>query len=75
MKRTLLSLLVMAATAQVGAQGVTDAMIANDAATPDNVLSWGLGTQGQRHSSLNGVNAKTIAKLVPVLESSAKMRE
>jgi alcohol dehydrogenase (cytochrome c) len=69
-KRTLLSLLVMAATAQVGAQGVTDAMIANDAATPDNVLSWGLGTQGQRHSSLNGVNAKTIAKLVPVWSMS-----
>ena len=70
MKRTLLSLLVMAASAHVGAQGVTDAMIANDAATPDNVLSWGLGTQGQRHSALNGVNAKTISKLVPVWSMS-----
>ena len=70
MKRTLLSLLVMAATAHVGAQGVTDAMIANDAATPDNVLSWGLGTQGQRHSPLTGVNAKNINKLVPVWSMS-----
>ena len=70
MKRTLLSLLVMAATAHVGAQGVTDAMIANDAATPDNVLSWGLGTQGQRHSTLTGVNAKNINKLVPVWSMS-----
>ena len=70
MKRTLLSLLVMAATAHVGAQGVTDAMIANDAATPDNVLSWGLGTQGQRHSPLTGVNAKNISKLVPVWSMS-----
>jgi alcohol dehydrogenase (cytochrome c) len=69
-KRTLLSLLVMAATAHVGAQGVTDAMIANDAATPDNVLSWGLGTQGQRHSTLTGVNAKNINKLVPVWSMS-----
>ncbi len=70
MKRTLLSLLVMAATAHVGAQGVTDAMIANDANTPDDVLSWGMGTQGQRHSSLNQVNAKTINKLVPVWSMS-----
>ncbi len=70
MKRTLLSLLVMAATAHVGAQGVTDAMIANDAATPENVVSWGLGTQGQRHSPLTGVNAKNIDKLVPVWSMS-----
>jgi alcohol dehydrogenase (cytochrome c) len=69
-KRTLLSLLVMAATAHVGAQGVTDAMIADDANTPDNVLSWGMGTQGQRHSNLNQVNAKTISKLVPVWSMS-----
>jgi len=69
-KRTLLSLLVMAATAHVGAQGVTDAMIANDAATPENVVSWGLGTQGQRHSPLTGVNAKNINKLVPVWSMS-----
>jgi len=69
-KRTLLSLLVMAATAHVGAQGVTDAMIANDAATPDNVLSWGLGTQGQRHSSLTGINARNINRLVPAWSMS-----
>jgi alcohol dehydrogenase (cytochrome c) len=60
----------MAATAHVGAQGVTDAMIANDAATPENVVSWGLGTQGQRHSPLTGVNAKNINKLVPVWSMS-----
>jgi alcohol dehydrogenase (cytochrome c) len=69
-KRTLLSLLVMAATAHVGAQGVTDAMIANDAATPDNVLTWGMGTQGQRHSPLTGINAQNISKLVPVWSMS-----
>ena len=70
MKRTLLSLLVMAATAHVGAQGVTDAMIANDANTPDDVLSWGMGTQGQRHSSLDQINAKTIGRLVPAWSMS-----
>ena len=59
----------MAATAHVSAQ-VTDAMIANDANTPDNVLSWGLGTQGQRHSPLTGINQKTISKLVPVWSMS-----
>lgn len=70
MKRTLLSLLVMAATAHVSAQGVTDAMIADDAKTTDNVLSWGLGTQGQRHSPLTGINEKSISKLVPVWSMS-----
>jgi alcohol dehydrogenase (cytochrome c) len=69
-KRTLLSLLVMAATAHVGAQGVTDAMIANDANTPDNVLTWGMGNQGQRHSPLTGINAKNIERLVPVWSMS-----
>ena len=69
MKRTLLSLLVIAATAQVSAQ-VTDAMIAKDASTPENVLTWGMGTQGQRHSDLNDINAKSISKLVPVWSMS-----
>ncbi len=69
MKRKLLSILVMAACAQAGAQ-VTDAMIANDANTPEDVLSWGMGTQGQRHSTLSDVNAKTIGRLVPVWSMS-----
>lgn len=69
MKRKLLSILVMAAFAQAGAQ-VTDAMIANDANTPEDVLSWGMGTQGQRHSTLKDVNAKTIGRLVPVWSMS-----
>jgi alcohol dehydrogenase (cytochrome c) len=69
-KRTLLSLMILAATAHVSAQGVTDAMIADDAKTTDNVLSWGMGTQGQRHSTLTGINEKTISKLVPVWSMS-----
>lgn len=70
MKRTLLSLLVMAATAQVAAQGVTDAMIVNDAATAGDVLSWGLGPQGQRHSALTGIHAKNLNRLVPAWSMS-----
>ena len=54
----------------MGAQGVTDAMIADDAKTADNVLSWGLGTQGQRHSTLTGITEKNINKLVPVWSMS-----
>jgi alcohol dehydrogenase (cytochrome c) len=68
-KQKLLSLLVMMAAAQVGAQ-VTNDMIAKDAATTNDVLSWGLGTQGQRYSPLTDVNAKSINKLVPVWSMS-----
>ena len=76
MKKTLLSLLVLAAATQAGAQ-VNDEMITKDAATPDNVLSWGLGTQGQRYSPLSDINAKSIKRLAPVWSMSfggAKMR-
>ena len=69
MKRKLLSILVMAATAHAGAQ-VTDAMIGADAASTNDVLSWGMGTQGQRHSPLSDINPKTISRLVPVWSMS-----
>jgi alcohol dehydrogenase (cytochrome c) len=69
MKRKLLSLLVMAATAHASAQ-VTDAMIANDAKTTDSVLSNGLGTQLQRHSPLTNINARNINRLVPTWSMS-----
>ena len=46
--------------------GVTDAMIENDAATPGDVLSWGIGPQGQRHSPLKQVNTTNVKRLVPV---------
>ena len=69
MKRTLLSLLVLAAATQAGAQ-VNDEMISKDAATPDNVLSWGLGTQGQRYSPLSDINANSIKRLAPVWSMS-----
>ena len=69
MKRKLLSILVMAATVHAGAQ-VTDAMIGADAASTNDVLSWGMGTQGQRYSPLSDINPKTISRLVPVWSMS-----
>ena len=44
---------------------VTDKMIENDAANGRDVLSWGLGTQGQRYSPLRQVNTRNVGKLVP----------
>jgi len=68
-KLKLLSLLVTMAAVQAGAQVTTD-MINKDAATPGDVLSSGLGTQGQRFSSLSDINAKSIARLAPVWSMS-----
>jgi alcohol dehydrogenase (cytochrome c) len=53
-----------------GAKGVTDADIDKDAATPGDVLSWGMGTQGQRFSTLDKVNTSTVKDLVPVWSMS-----
>jgi alcohol dehydrogenase (cytochrome c) len=68
-KQKLFALLIAAAAAQVCAQ-VTDAMIANDAADNSSVLSWGMGTQGQRYSSLDAVNTKTVKNLAPIWSMS-----
>jgi len=47
------------------AAGVTEAMIENDAKSTGDVLSWGMGTQGQRYSTLSQINTGNVAKLVP----------
>ena len=44
---------------------VTQQMIDNDASETKEVLSWGLGNQGQRFSPLKQVNAQSVKKLVP----------
>jgi alcohol dehydrogenase (cytochrome c) len=44
---------------------VTDAMIENDAASTGDVLTSGLGTQGQRFSPLAKINTKNVGSLVP----------
>ncbi len=67
MRPQLLSLLITAACASFGAQaaGVTDAMLAKDSTTTNDVLSSGIGTEGQRYSPLKQVNTSTIGRLVP----------
>ncbi len=66
MRLKLLPLLIVAALASISAHAVvTDQMIDNDAASPNDVLTSGLGTQGQRHSTLKSINRNTISKLVP----------
>jgi alcohol dehydrogenase (cytochrome c) len=47
------------------AADVTSAMLKNAATSTDSVLSFGLGSEGQRYSPLAQVNTKTVAKLVP----------
>ncbi|SPA52689.1 PQQ-dependent methanol/ethanol family dehydrogenase [Cupriavidus taiwanensis] len=51
--------------AQAGQAAVSDAMIENDAKSPGDVLSWGMGPQGQRYSTLSRINTKNVARLVP----------
>jgi len=73
MKRTFVKFAVagglavsMASGAALAAGGPTDQDILKDAETPGDVLTYGMGTQGQRHSTLKAVNPDTIKNLAPV---------
>jgi alcohol dehydrogenase (cytochrome c) len=57
--------IALASPFAANAAGVTDAMIENDAKSTNDVLSWGMGQQGQRFSPLTQINAKSVSKLVP----------
>lgn len=48
------------------AAGVNDRMINEDAKSTSDVLSWGMGPQGQRFSPLKAVNTQNVSRLVPV---------
>lgn len=66
MRMKQLTVWVALALATVGAQSaVTDKMIEDDAKTPGDIVSWGIGQQGQRYSPLKQINAQTIGRLVP----------
>lgn len=71
-KKLIASLIGMTMLGAVGtvAAGVTDAMIEKDAATTNDVLSWGMGTEGQRFSPLKQINASNVSKLVPAWSMS-----
>ena len=69
MKLKLLSLLVtmsLASLSATAAAPVTDQMIENDAKSTGDVLSWGIGQEGQRYSPLKTINTGNVAKLLPV---------
>ena len=40
-------------------------MIEDDAKTTGDVLSWGIGQEGQRYSPLNKITPENIGRLVP----------
>ena len=64
-----LVLLVAAGAAAVclGAPGgVTDAMIEQSAQDTSDVLTVGMGPQGQRYSPLSQINTQTVGRLTPV---------
>jgi alcohol dehydrogenase (cytochrome c) len=66
MRFKMITTMVALAMGSMAAQAVvTDKMILDDAKTTGDVLSWGMGTQGQRYSPLKQINASTIGKLVP----------
>jgi len=70
--RYLASFAVMGAVAATPllAAGPTSQDLLNDASTPGDVLTNGLGPQGQRFSSLAKINTETVKKLVPAFASS-----
>ncbi|MBZ2210056.1 PQQ-dependent methanol/ethanol family dehydrogenase [Massilia sp. R798] len=62
----LLGILIgMTAATSLQAADVTSAMLANTAKDPSSVLSFGIGSEGQRYSPLTQINTKTVGKLIP----------
>ncbi|HZV09352.1 MAG TPA: PQQ-dependent dehydrogenase, methanol/ethanol family, partial [Novosphingobium sp.] len=50
--------------------GPTSQDILNDANTPGDVLSYGMGPKAQRFSPLNAVNTSTVKNLAPAFAAS-----
>jgi alcohol dehydrogenase (cytochrome c) len=66
MIRTGLLAALLSATTSLVALAQTAEDLKNDANTPDDVLVYGMGYQGQRYSSLTQINKQNVGKLVPV---------
>lgn len=65
-KAIALSIAFSSGIALTATASVTDKDIKDDAATTDDVVSYGLGLQGQRYSPLAKVNKDTVQDLRPV---------
>jgi len=57
---------VLSASTSLVALAQTAEDLKNDANTPDDVLVYGMGYQGQRYSPLTQINKQNVGKLVPV---------
>lgn len=64
-KQLIGTLLGMAVMTLAQAADVTNAMLTNTAKNPNSVLSFGMGSEGQRYSPLTQINTRTVAKLIP----------
>jgi alcohol dehydrogenase (cytochrome c) len=65
-RKLVLALSISAALTGANAlAAVTDQDIANDATTVNDVVSYGMGLQGQRYSPLEKLNTQTVKNLVP----------
>jgi preprotein translocase YajC subunit len=51
-------------------RGKGEPAAANDAKTPNDVVSFGMGTQGQRYSPMQQINTETVRHLVPAWSMS-----
>ncbi|HAF92354.1 MAG TPA: PQQ-dependent dehydrogenase, methanol/ethanol family, partial [Pseudomonas sp.] len=54
------------ALSSLSAWAVTDQDILNDTKTPGDIVTNGLGLQGQRYSSLDALNTQNVSQLRPV---------
>src|SRR4029453_6860881 len=75
MLRSGLLAVLLSATASVTALAQTSEDLKNDANTPDDVLVYGMGYQGQRYSPLTQINKQNVGKMVPVWSYSVNGRE
>lgn len=67
----------LAMAVSYGAHAVTDEDIINDHKTPEDIVSYGMGTQGQRYSILEDLNTNNVKYLQPAWAfsfGSEKMR-
>ncbi|MBU6438279.1 MAG: PQQ-binding-like beta-propeller repeat protein, partial [Betaproteobacteria bacterium] len=65
MRRTMFWALLLAGLGTAAHARVTDQMIQANSANPANVLSSGMGTEGERYSPLKQINTKNVSRLVP----------
>lgn len=56
--------------AQSAGAGPTDTDLMNDEKTPNDVLTYGMGSRGQRFSPITQINSTNVSKMVPAFSAS-----